>query len=145
MMASIDRRPNGKYRAPWREYPGGPQRTKQFARKIDAQRHLVDVQHRLLSGTYVDPGVSRMTLDAYAEMYLARQPWRRSSTVLATNALAHVCRVLGTRPLGSIGKGDVQAGLDLAPATVATVFAKLATLLEAAVDDGLLARNPARV
>jgi integrase len=88
-----------------------------------------------------------MTLDAYAEMYLARQPWRRSSTVLATNALAHVRRVLGTRPLGSIRKGDVQAlvtGLDLAPATVATVFAKLATLLEAAVDDGLLARNPAR-
>ena len=46
-----------------------------------------------------------MTLDAHAEMYLARQPWRRSSTVLATNALAHVRRVLGTRPLGSIRKG----------------------------------------
>ena len=38
-----------------------------------------------------------------------------------------------------------MTGLDLAPATVATVSAKLATLLEAAVDDGLLARNPARV
>jgi hypothetical protein len=38
-MASIDRRPNGQWRARWREYPGGPQRMKQFARKIDAQRH----------------------------------------------------------------------------------------------------------
>ncbi len=32
----------------------------------------------------------------------------------------------------------------LAPATVAIVYAKLATLLEAAVDDGLLPKNPAR-
>lgn len=127
--------------------PGGPQRTKSFTRKLDAERYLVDVQHRLLSGTYVDPSASRVTLDAYAETYLARQPWRRSSVVLATNALAHARRVFGARPLGSIRKGDVQAlvaGLDLAPATVATVFAKLSTLLESAVDDGLLARNPAR-
>jgi hypothetical protein len=32
-MASIDKRPNGGYRARWREYPGGPQRTRHFARK----------------------------------------------------------------------------------------------------------------
>ncbi len=67
--------------------------------------------------------------------------------VLASNALAHARRVLGSRPLGSIRKGDVQAlvtGLDLAPGTVATVFAQLSTMLEAAVDDGLLARNPAK-
>jgi integrase len=146
-VASIDKRPNGKWRARWREYPGGPQKTRSFDRKVDAQRFLVDVEHKLLSGTYVAPEQSRVTLDAYAEAYLARQPWRRSTMVLATNALAHARRVLGTRPLGSIRKGDVQAlvtGLDLAPATVATVFAQLTTLLEAAVDDGLLAKNPAR-
>jgi integrase len=146
-VASIDKRPNGKWRARWREWPGGPQKTRSFDRKVDAERFLVDVQHRLLSGTYVDPAASRVTLDAYADMYLARQPWRRSSVVLASNALAHVRRQLGDRPLGSIRKGDVQAlvtGFDLAPATVATVFAKLSTLLESAVADGLLARNPAR-
>lgn len=50
-MASIDRRRTGKYRARCREYPSGPQKTKLFARKVDAERFLVDVQHRLLSGT----------------------------------------------------------------------------------------------
>jgi integrase len=146
-MASIDRRPNGAWRARWREYPGGPQKTKQFARKVDAERHLVDVQHRLMSGTYVDPSASRMTLDAYAEVYLARQPWRRSTVALATNALGHARRKLGDRPLGSIRKGDVQAavsGLELAPGTVGLVFQHLNALLEAAADDGVIARNPAR-
>jgi hypothetical protein len=46
-MASTDRRPNGKRRARWREYPGGPQKSKQFDRKLDAQRHLIEVQHQL--------------------------------------------------------------------------------------------------
>ncbi len=32
-MASIDRRPDGRYRARWREYPGAPQKTRQFTRK----------------------------------------------------------------------------------------------------------------
>ena|SRR5215207_5432582 len=42
-MASVDKRPNGMWRARWREYPGGPQRTKAFPRKVDAERHLVQV------------------------------------------------------------------------------------------------------
>lgn len=37
-MASIDKRPGGRWRARWREYPGGPQRTKAFIRKVDAER-----------------------------------------------------------------------------------------------------------
>jgi integrase len=146
-MASIDRRPNGKYRARWREYPGGPQRTKSFTRKVDAERFLVDVQHRLLSGTYVAPEHARTPLDAFAEVYLARQPWRPATAEKATQALAHARRVLGPRPLGSIRKGDVQAfvsGLELAPSTVATTFQHLNTLLEAAADDGLIARNPCK-
>lgn len=50
-MASVDKRPDGRYRARWREYPNGPQRTKTFARKRDAELFLADVQHRLLAGT----------------------------------------------------------------------------------------------
>lgn len=146
-MASIDKRPNGKYRARWREYPGGPQRTKSFARKLDAERHLIDVQHRLLSGTYVAPEHARMTLRAYVAEHLARQPWRAATADVGSRALAHAVRVLGDRPIGSIRKSDVQAfvsGLGLSPATVATTFQHLRALLEAAIDDGLIARNPAR-
>ena len=50
-MASVDKRPNGTWRTRWREYPGGPQRTKSFARKVDATQHLVSTQHDLMVGS----------------------------------------------------------------------------------------------
>lgn len=39
-MASIDKRPDGRYRARWREYPTGPQKVRHFARKREAERFL---------------------------------------------------------------------------------------------------------
>lgn len=64
-MASIDKRPNGKWRPRWREYPGGPQHTKVFTRKIDAEHYLVGISHDLMTGAYVDPQKGRTTIDAY--------------------------------------------------------------------------------
>lgn len=61
--------------------------------------------------------------------------------------MKHAARVLGDRPLGSIRKSDVQAfvaGLDLAPSTVRVVHQHLNALLAAAVEDGLIAKNPAK-
>lgn len=153
-MASIDKRPNGRYRARWREFPGGPQKTRHFDRKRDAERFLVDVEHRQLSGTYVGPEASRVTLGEYLDTFLTRQPWRRSTTVLVTNALAHVRPKLGGHPIGSIRKGDVQALVTrlaagdgdkgaLKPGTVTTSLRWLRAALESAVDDGLIVRNPA--
>jgi hypothetical protein len=39
-VASIDKRPDGRYRARWRVYPGGPQKTRHFDRKGAAERFL---------------------------------------------------------------------------------------------------------
>jgi hypothetical protein len=108
-MASIDRRPDGRWRARWREYPGGPQHAKHFDRKIDAERFLTRIEASKLDGSYVDPAASRTTLDAFTDVYLARQPWRSSTADVAGQALAHARRVLGPRPPGTIRKGDVQA------------------------------------
>jgi hypothetical protein len=65
-MASIDKQENGKWRARWREYPGGPGRSKSFARRIDAQRFLTKTQHDLMTGTYIDPTATRVTVTAFA-------------------------------------------------------------------------------
>ncbi len=78
-MASIDRRPGGRYQARWREYPGGPQKTRTFGRKADAERFLVDVQHRLLTGTYTPPTAGQITLEAYASEWLGRRSWAPST------------------------------------------------------------------
>jgi hypothetical protein len=79
--------------------------------------------------------------------HLARQPWRAATADIGATALGHAVGALGDRPLTSLRRSDVQAfvsGLDLAPSTVATTFQHLRALLEAAVDDGLIVRNPAR-
>jgi hypothetical protein len=61
-MASIDRLRSGKYRARYREVPGGAQKTRQFARKADAQARLVQVEHSLLTGTYTSRSAGQITL-----------------------------------------------------------------------------------
>ena len=59
-MACVRRRllKDGKtvvYLAMWRERAQGKELSKSFERKADAERHLIDMQHRLLTGTYVPP------------------------------------------------------------------------------------------
>ncbi|HTT91628.1 MAG TPA: hypothetical protein VMF65_18895 [Acidimicrobiales bacterium] len=49
-MPSIDRRPDGTYRARWREYPGGPQKTRHFERKREAENFLDGVRGDLVHG-----------------------------------------------------------------------------------------------
>ncbi len=147
-MASIDKRPDGRYRARWREYPGGPQRSKHFGRKIDAERHLVATQHDLLTGVYIDPSRARMTVETYYEIWRARQPWRDSTRASVESTFDnHVIPMFGDRPLGSIRRGELEswaARLSLAPSTAGVTLKQFATMLEAAVVDGMLASNPAR-
>ncbi len=58
-MASIDKRSDGQYRARWREYPGGPQKVRHFARKRDAELFLDAIRGDLAHGMYVDPAGGR--------------------------------------------------------------------------------------
>lgn len=147
-MASVDKRPNGKWRARWREYPGGPQRAQHFPRKIDAEQHLVKIQHDLLRGAYVDPSKGRTTVEDFYKVWVERQPWRASSRSSNESLFRnHVLPTFGERPLGSIRRGDVEdwaIALTLKPLTAGLAVQYLGTMLEAAVVDGLIASNPAR-
>lgn len=82
-MASIDKRPDGKWRARYRERPGGPQRARHFDRKVDAERFLTNVQSRLLDGSYIDPSAGQQTLRDYASAWQAAQVHRPTTVVLA--------------------------------------------------------------
>ena len=102
-MASVDKRPNGQWLARWREYPGGPQTTRTFPRKVDAERHLIDVQHRLLSGTYTAPTAGQMTVAAYAGEWLTRRTWAPATRDRVERELRlHILPTLGQRSLASI-------------------------------------------
>jgi integrase len=142
-VASIDRRPNGKWRARWREYPGGPQRARHFPRKIDAERYLTAVEHRLMSGSYVPPAAGRMRIEDYAAEWTARRRsgWREATA----QRYEHILPKLGDWPLAALRREHVErwAGeLRLKPSSVAAVAQTLSALFASAVEDGRLASNP---
>lgn len=117
-MASIDKRPDGRYRARWREYPNGPQRTKTFPRKRDAELFLADVQHRLLAGTYTPPEAGKITVAAYAEEWMRRRHWAGSTAEGVERILRlPILPELGRWPLAGLRRAHIErwaAGLKLA-------------------------------
>ncbi len=146
-MASIDKRPDGRYRARWREYPGGRQKSQHFLRKVDAEHWLVKVQHDLMTGRYVDPRAGRVKLSDFAATWTARQHWRPATRERVDRELRlYILPTFGDRPVASIRRAHVEdwvAELPLAPSSARRVAETLRTLLNGAVADELVAINPA--
>ena len=147
-MASIDKRPNGMFRARWREYPNGPQHTKQFRLKKDATAFLVHVEHRLMSGTYTTPSAGQMTVEAYSEEWTRRRSWSPAThDRVARELRLHILPRLGDRPLASLRRPHIEEwakGLPLAPSSARMVYETLSSMLACAVDDERIPRNPAK-
>jgi integrase len=147
-MASIDKRPDGRYRARWREYPSGPQKSRHFARKVDAQHFLDRVSGEIVRGTYVDPGAGRIAFRDYAEQWRAAQVHRPSTRSSVEQQLRlHIYPSIGDRPLNAVRTSDVQAlirrlSLTLSPGTVQVVYGRIAAVFNAAVRDRLIAATP---
>lgn len=136
------------YQAVWREHPNAPDKTKEFRRRGDAERFLVDVQHRLHTGAYTDPALGRTPFREVAERYLALGVWRPKTRQTATEKLRYAIDEFGDRPIASIRKGDVQAlisglGQVLAPNTIRIVRQHLSATFARAIDDNLIVKNPA--
>ena len=102
-MASIDKRQGGKWRARYRERPGGPQITKQFDRRIDAQRWLDGIRGDLIRGVYVDPRAGRTTFESFARAWLEAQTFDESTReAVASRLRVHILPTFGERELRAI-------------------------------------------
>jgi integrase len=147
-VASIDKRPDGRYRARWREYPGGPQKTRQFDRKGDAERFLDAVRGDIAHGVYIDPAGGKTLFRDYAEEWRVGQVHRPSTvTQCETYLRLHAYPTLGRRPIGAIRRSEIQAWVKklsdhLAPGSVELVYRWVATIFKAAVGDRLIAASP---
>jgi integrase len=145
-MPSIDRIASG-WKARYRS-PDGRQRSKNFARKSDAERFLVEMEHTKLTGAYVDPAAGRVTLKAYAERWRKMQVHRVSTAAqVETNLRRHVYPTFGDRALGSIRPSELQAWVrgrsdELSAGTVQVVFRYVSAIFRAAVADRLIASSP---
>ena len=71
-MASVTKRPNGHWRARYRD-PTGREHAKHFSRKVDATKWLDSITATIAIGTYVDPAAGQIMLGEYAQTWLARQ------------------------------------------------------------------------
>lgn len=147
-MASVDKRPDGRYRARWREYPGGPQRSRQFARKGDAQRFVDGIAGDLARGIYIDPADGQMLFRDYAEEWRAAQVHRPGTASAAETYLrVHAYPTLGNRPLGAVRRSEIQGWVKgrsqvLSPGSVELCYRWVATVFKAAVADRLIAASP---
>lgn len=129
--------------------PDGHQRSKMFARKIDAERFLASVTTDMLRGSYVDPSAGKVTFADFAARWLEARTFGESSREATEVRLrVHAYPYLGRRQLRDLRPSVIQAwvrGLQeqLAPSYVRVIFANVSAVLAAAVDDGLIARTPA--
>ncbi|HSH60598.1 MAG TPA: tyrosine-type recombinase/integrase [Acidimicrobiales bacterium] len=138
-----------RWQARYLDIDGG-EHTRTFARKQDAERFLATVTADLVRGEYVNPDAGRVTFSEFWKRWLDAQTFgetTREATELRLRL--HAEPVLGRHELRVLKPSIIQAWVrrlqdDLAPTYVRTVVTNVSAVLNAAVDDGLIARNPCR-
>lgn len=78
-MASIAKRPNGQWRARYRD-AYGKEHARHFVRKIDAQNWLDSVTTAVQTGIYVDPNRGKVTIEEWATRWPEGQAHLKPST-----------------------------------------------------------------
>jgi len=101
-MGNIQRRPNGQWRARYRD-PAGRERARHFRRRLDAERWLASVENAKHRGEWIDPALSRITVGEWAER------WLKAQVQLKPLTLAAQAPRQGADPPG-MGKGAPRRG-----------------------------------
>lgn len=73
-MASIQKRPNGRWRARYRD-EAGKEHARHFDRKVEGERWLREQLTALDLGRWVDPAAGRITFRQYFGSWSSRQIW----------------------------------------------------------------------
>ena len=150
-MSSIDRTPNGRWRARYRDL-SGRSRSKTFDRKVDANQNLERIGADMQRGEWADPQLQKSIVATWAESwYATTAPLKPSTRHGYRKALNR--RVLprwGERPLGSIDRAEVREWVaeltdeGLSPARIRNVVSVLAQVLDLARDARAMRDNPVR-
>ena len=136
------------WRARWRD-PAGKERSKTFARKIDAERHIVTMEDAKLRGAYVDPGAGRVPLGPWAERWYAstahlKPTTRRDYRKLLDHQILPRFRDMSLASIDTLMVREWVAELvagGLGAKRAGKALQVLSQILTAAVEGGRLARN----
>lgn len=148
-MANIQKRPNGKWRARYRDLDG-KEHARHFDRKLDAQRWIDEVTASIVTGQYVDPQAGRITFEKYAKKWEESLIASEAGERITDNALRlHLVPALGSRAMAAIRRNDLQVLFKslselLGPGSVRNIYDVLVRLMTAAVEDKVIASSPCR-
>lgn len=134
-----------RYRVKWRD-EDNRQRSRSFATELDARGFAVEIDR----GTALDPRDGDRTLEDFAMLdYLPSRRWSGGTRELVESQLrTRILPELGGKRLGDIRRTDVARFVrnleakELAPATIAATYNRLAAILRAAVGDRLIHEAP---
>ncbi|RZS58962.1 site-specific recombinase XerD [Microcella putealis] len=159
-MASIQRRPDGTWRARYRD-PAGKEHARHFKYRDpdrkglphrrpgdSAQEWLDEITAAIAAGTYIDHRHSRVTVGEWSKTWLRAYSVNRLSTVRQAEVhLRVINETFGDRALRDVRASEVKTWVGslqvrYAPSTVYALHRRLGQLFSDAVHDGLLPRSP---
>jgi integrase len=133
--------------------PDGTEKSKSFRDKEMrlAKQWLAQIEADMSRGQYIDPRTARTTFRQYAERWVKTHTGEINSREAAERRLRlHAYPHIGSRPLGSFKPEHIRAWIadleDTVPAEShrRIIVGTVSAALSAAVEDGLLSKNPCR-
>ncbi|HKS46226.1 MAG TPA: site-specific integrase [Amycolatopsis sp.] len=138
----------------WYE-PDGRERRQSFAKKVDADAHKATVEADMLRGQYIDARAGKELFGDFATRWLADQttdPVTRAETAARLRRYVEPFTLWRTQ-LGKVKPGTIQAwvraldgagrgGAGIAESTKLVVWSNVSAILNAAVADELIGKNP---
>lgn len=140
-----------RWRARWVE-PGGREREKLFDRKVDAQAQIDSVTTQLTTHNYVSPDAGKVTVGVVLQRYLdGLQVGDKTSDDYHSVARSRILPHWQNKPLNSVVTSEISSWLrglqqgenKVSPARARKAGLILRSALQLAVQDRLLAVNPA--
>lgn len=154
-MAHVRRRLDRPSR-PWEvryRSPDGRERSRSFARKIDAERFRVTTEADQIRGEWTDPRLGRITFGEWSERVEAGRVDAAPSTKASYGVVLRgaVLPTFGDVPMAAIEPGDVRRWVaqlvaegHYAPSTIRRAYTLLQEALNLAISDGVIPRSPCR-
>jgi integrase len=147
-VASIQKTPNGRYRARYRD-SSGKEHLKRFRLRRDAEQWLKAESAKIETGTWVAPRDAKITVAQWCHVWMRAYGSRKRSTI--RQGQVHVDRIVeafGRRRLDSLRPSEIRSWLvelreqGYSDSYIYALHARLAQILSDAVHDGVLGRSP---
>lgn len=144
---------DGKKRHAWKVRYRDPDRVEKartFAKRADAEKFASTIETDILRGDYVDPRAGKVALNEWAEKWAAGLSVKpKTKSGYESLLRSRILPVFGKRRLAQLRRSDIQEWIasmlaeGVSPGRARQAVIVLRLMLDDAVDDRLIARNPA--